>query len=123
MREAMRGAVRAYMPGTMAEISAGTGLTYGVVRHRVREMRLAGLAHVGRWADGNTPVFYYGPGEAAARPKAKSNTEYSQQWEARNRKTEAGDLRRAKARARYHLDQHKAKAKARPCGPFAALGL
>ena len=122
-REALRGAVRAYMPNDYAGIAKGTGLTVCQVRHRIRDLRADNLCHIGRWLDGVRPVWFYGPGKDAERPKAKTGTDYSNAWEARNRKTEAGDKRKAKQRANWRIREHKRKAKINPVNPFSALGL
>lgn len=108
LAESQRGAVQAYLPGTRAQIIAGTGLTTMQVQHRLRMMHAAGEVHIGNYvrALGTSgrfsPVFYDGPGEdVECKLKMQNDKIYSRRWRKAHKDDEVMEARRKKDRQRY----------------------
>jgi hypothetical protein len=106
--EAQRGAIQAYLPGTRAQVVAGTGLTPPQVQHRLRLMHADGQVHIGSYvrALGTggrfSPVFHDGPGtDVECRLKAQDDKIYSRRWRKVHRNDEVMEKKRATDRQRH----------------------
>jgi len=100
-------AVWSALPATYEELAARTGLTVQTIKYRTRSMRNDGMCHVGDWkrAEGKggkfSPVLVRGAGEdVPCKLKAFTEKQHQKRHRKRIKKTEAGELRRAKGRAR-----------------------
>lgn len=100
-------AITRILPATYAQVVEKTDMDLQSARRTIREMRRLGLCHIGDWQRAIvrgkfSPIIHAGPGEdVKCELVALTDLEYSRNYRARVKGTDAGDRRLAKDRNRY----------------------